>query len=288
MPPRISVIIPARNAAPVIATQLDALAAQKYEGEWEVIVADNASRDGTALVVRNFKDLMRLRIIVADQFVSPGYTRNAAARVANGDLLCFCDADDQIGPGWLAAFARAAKSADAIGGRIDEISLNNARVLRWRSALARSGLPDAWYYLPYASSANFAIWKTVFDSLLGFNENLLSCEDVDLCWRLQQSGGTLGYADDAIVAYRHRTSLIRLAHQNYMRARWAVPLVYAHRQGDCQGPHLATLLERILYWDPIIPTRLSVGRLVAALAMEIGILAGRLSRMLTSRPCGRA
>src|SRR6185437_13068019 len=47
-PRLVSVVIPARNAAAVIAGQFEGLSRQEYRGAWELIVADNASTDDTA------------------------------------------------------------------------------------------------------------------------------------------------------------------------------------------------------------------------------------------------
>src|SRR6185295_6515304 len=66
-PPRpalTSVVIPAYNAAATIGAQLDALAAQTYNGAWEVLVCDNGSSDTTLEVVASYTDrLPRLRVV---------------------------------------------------------------------------------------------------------------------------------------------------------------------------------------------------------------------------------
>ena len=53
-PRSVSVVVPAYNAAATLAEQLEALAAQQYEGDWEVVVVDNGSTDGTADLARRY------------------------------------------------------------------------------------------------------------------------------------------------------------------------------------------------------------------------------------------
>ena len=49
----LSVVIPAHNVAETLGAQLDALAAESWDGEWEIVVVDNCSTDGTAALVRD-------------------------------------------------------------------------------------------------------------------------------------------------------------------------------------------------------------------------------------------
>jgi cellulose synthase/poly-beta-1,6-N-acetylglucosamine synthase-like glycosyltransferase len=287
--PSVSVVIPAHNASAVLPTQLAALAKQDYPGWFEVIIADNGSVDGTARIAGKFDEALRLRVVTARQIRTPAHARNVGARAAVGRLLCFCDADDRCEASWLTAMARATRTADAAGGQLDEAALNSARVQTWRSRLASDGLPNAWYYLDYAVSSNFAIWVSVFEALGGFREDLFSCEDIDLCWRLQSAGGHLVYQPEAVVAYRHRATLSGLFLQQFARAKWAVALVAAHADptgAPGTGPHLASIRERIAYWDPIRPASFSAGRWIGSLAVEMGILAGRIGALGNYRPTG--
>src|SRR5688500_9296124 len=99
---RASVVVPVRDGAATIGEQLAALAQQDFPGSWEVVVADNGSRDGTADVVRSFRDrLPGLRLVDASARPGASHARNAGAAAATGEVLAFCDADDVVDPGWL-------------------------------------------------------------------------------------------------------------------------------------------------------------------------------------------
>src|SRR5947208_14290588 len=90
--PRVSVVVPARNAAPHIGEALSSIVAQTF-GDWEALVVDDGSTDGTADVARAVDP----RIVVLDNPhpAGPAAARNLAIARASGELLALLDADDQ-------------------------------------------------------------------------------------------------------------------------------------------------------------------------------------------------
>lgn len=216
-PARISVVIPVLNGATTLPFQLGALAAQKYDGDWEVVVADNGSTDGTADVSQSFADrLPALQVVDASAERGINAARNAGASAATGDFLLFCDADDQAAPGWLAAMAAAASDADLLGGRLDDVTLNDSVVLRWRPNTAEVGLPVALGFLPFAVGANLGVWADVIADVGGFDAAYRrGGTEVAFCWRAQLAGYRLAFVPDAVVRYRHRPGLRPLARQYF-------------------------------------------------------------------------
>jgi glycosyltransferase involved in cell wall biosynthesis len=102
----VSVVIPAYNVAPFIGDALASLAAQTM-ADWEAIVVDDGSRDGTAAAIAAFGD-GRVRL-VAQENAGVSAARNRGMEEARGRTLCFLDADD-----WLARDALA-RMRDALG-----------------------------------------------------------------------------------------------------------------------------------------------------------------------------
>lgn len=193
-----------RDAAATLADQLGALAGQRYEGRWEVVVADNGSVDDSSAIARRWADrLPELRVVDASAGSGAAHARNAGARAAAGDALVFCDADDVVGPGWLAALAAGLRQAPLVGGRLDFDLLNSDVSYRYEPPPAIHVHLD---FLPAAASANLAVTREVFEACGGFSERHpgAGAEDVDFCWRAQLLGHALGYAEDAVVSYRLR------------------------------------------------------------------------------------
>src|SRR3954451_24006623 len=125
----ISVVVPCLNAASTLPRQLEALSKQEYDGDWEVVVADNGSTDGTLAVADEFRGRVP-RLVLVDASARPGqaYARNAGVRVATGDALLFVDADDEVEPQYVAAMADALQHHEFVAARFDSDSLNPAWV----------------------------------------------------------------------------------------------------------------------------------------------------------------
>lgn len=221
----VSVVIPALNAAHCIGAQLEALARQEVPYAWEVVVSDNGSTDGTADVVMSFADRLPVRVTTAPER-GHARARNAGARAARGRKLIYCDADDEVGPGWVVAMAAELDRSDLVGGYVDDASLNDSDSQQWRRTQDHSALPTKMGFLPLAITANIGIRADVLAAIGGFNESYgEGCGDVEVCWRAQVKGFSLGYAPDAVVSYRYRTSVRGMGKQMYARGR-AEPQLY--------------------------------------------------------------
>jgi glycosyltransferase involved in cell wall biosynthesis len=200
----ISVIVPVRNGMPWLEQQLRALSEQQCDEPWEVIVADNGSTDESGLVVQEWASgPHKIRLVDASKAKGAGATRNAGVGAAQGELLAFCDADDVVQPGWLRAHVFALADADASGGVVDFWSLNGLAT-PFPPSYAPPPAMSQFGFLPAAMSCNLAVRRRVFEELGGFAEDLMTGEDVDLCWRLQLSGHRYVVSTDAVIARRDR------------------------------------------------------------------------------------
>ena len=80
--PELSVIIPARNEESLLPQQLDALAAQRADVAWELIVVDNGSTDGTAAVAANYAERIPGLKVVHEAAPGLCHARDAGVRAA--------------------------------------------------------------------------------------------------------------------------------------------------------------------------------------------------------------
>ncbi len=200
----ISVIVPVRNGMPWLEEQLRALAEQRCNEPWEIVIADNGSTDDSRLVVQEWaNDSHAIRLVDASEAKGAGATRNAGAGAAQGEVLAFCDADDVVQPGWLTAHASALADADVSGGVVDFWSLNGLTPPS-PAAYAPPPATSQFGFLPAAMSCNLAIRRRAFEDIGGFAEDLMTGEDTDLCWRLQLAGQRYVLSVDAVVARRER------------------------------------------------------------------------------------
>jgi glycosyltransferase involved in cell wall biosynthesis len=271
----VSVVIPSLNSAATLGAQLDALALQTYDGPWEVVLLDNGSTDGSDALALEWADrLPGLRVSrVAERGIS--HVRNAARGAAGGDLLAFCDADDVVVPGWLAALVRAAERHDVVGGRLDDLSLNAPDVVAWRGAMPLDAPLVPLGHLPLAPGGNCAVWADVVDALGGWDAGYVAgSDDVDFCWRATDAGYSVGWSADAVIAYRYRADTRSLYTQYFRYGRTEARLVRrfpAVRRSSLRD--VARVWKGLLRRLPSL-RRAGVGRVV--LLREIAYHAGRL------------
>jgi len=98
----VSVVIPARDAAETVGGVLEALAAQE-PAPAEVIVVDDASRDGTAAIAEQHG----AKVVRVERSRSAGGARNRGWDEATGDVVVFLDSDAVPADGWAAGLQRA-------------------------------------------------------------------------------------------------------------------------------------------------------------------------------------
>jgi glycosyltransferase involved in cell wall biosynthesis len=249
--PMISVIIPVLNAERTVGDQLAALASQDYEGEWELIIADNGSTDRSMDLVRRWShEIPRVRVVDASDQVGINHARNSGSLAATGDFLIFCDADDIADTGWLRAMANAAGDADIVGGRLEDNRLNRYPTTSWELNLAEDGLPVALGFLPYAVGGNLGIRAAVLREIGGWNEKYAGGGDeVDLCWRAQLKNFALRYEPDAVMHYRYREGLWAMARQRY---RYGIGSVRLYRDFHTHGIPKERALVRFRAWKRLL------------------------------------
>ncbi len=205
--PEASVVIAAFNAEQTLAEQLDALSRQVVDFPWELLVCDNGSTDGTAQVARQWQDRRPwLRLVDASARRGPGAARNAGAAAARSPLLLFCDADDVVADDWLRGLHSALQQEKFVTGNSRRPELNSrpgAPVYFDFSTYRMHVFPQ----LPGAGAGNMGIHARVFAQVGGFDDSLLTGEDLDLCWRVQLAGYQLAVQRHAVVHVSNRTGL---------------------------------------------------------------------------------
>lgn len=213
----LTVVIAAFDAEATLGAQLDALAAQCVPFAWELVVADNGSTDGTAALARSYADRLPVRVVDASATRGAGAARNVGVSVARAPLVAFCDADDVVGDGWVAAMRTALRTHAFVAGRFDGERLNGPRVLRSRTIPQTAGLQESTRLpgLHAAGAGNMGIRADVFRAVGGFDPGCLFLEDTDLCWRVQLAGVPLTWVPEAVLHVRLRGTLRSTLQQGY-------------------------------------------------------------------------
>ena len=235
---KLSVIIPCLNAASTIGVQLEALAKQQWHQPWEVIVADNGSTDESLAIVELYKArIPNLRVADASARRGQPCALNVGAMAATGEALAFCDADDEVAPGWVAAMGEALSKYDFVASRIDTEKLNPP----WLAEISRNHpqrnglLQKALYppYLPHAGGGTIGVKRNLHEAVGGFDGSLPYLHDTDYCFKIQLRGVDLHLVPDAVIHVRLRDTFRGIFHQARHYSEYRV-LVYkkyrAHRE----------------------------------------------------------
>jgi glycosyltransferase involved in cell wall biosynthesis len=222
----LSVVIPARNEATTIPSQLESLTAQEWDGSWEIVVVDNGSTDGTRDVVAAIGERNpRVRLVPALERAGLNYARNVGIGAAAGRAFALCDADDLVAPGWVAAMGGALRTHALVTGALELDRLNPAWLAGSRGRGDERGLPTFHGIFPTVHGNNMGMQRTTWEDLGRFDEVvIIGADDVELSMRAWKAGVPVHFVPDAVVHYRYRPEPRALWRQgrNYGRSR---PLV---------------------------------------------------------------
>lgn len=241
-PPLISVVVPAFNAEKTLRGCLNTLVSQELPKEqYEVIVVDNGSTDGTWRIIQSYGS--PVRGLQETKLRGSYAARNAGVRASQGKFIAFTDADCVPDIRWL-RFLMENFDNPGLGCVAGEVLPFNP-VTAVEKFAARASILSQKRALknrnrPYAQTANVAFRRRVFEQIGLFNSSLKSGGDADFCWRMQeQTSWELCFNDAAIVLHHHRSSLPELWKQfvRYGQGNAALQLLYA----DYRQPSLASV-----------------------------------------------
>lgn len=275
----LSVVIPAYDAVDSIGEQLEALLAQEWSGTWEVVIADNGSHDGTAALVGQVASRdSRVRVVDASQRRGAAHARNEGVAAANGRSIAFCDADDVVADGWVAAMGDALGRSPFVTGPQEFGRLNPPWLYGVYGTVPARELQTFEGIFPFGPTANLGIDRELFKRVGSFDATVSVYEDLELCLRVWLDGVKLVYVPGAVVHYRYRPNLRTLWRQavTYGAARPAI----ARRLSE-EGRPTPSRWRGVRNWIWLV-RRLPSLRSKAGRARWIVVAGGSLGRIVGS------
>lgn len=260
--PLVSIIIPHQAGRDILLQCLEAITRDRSYSNYEIILVDNASSDGSVREAQGkFSDIRVLRL-EENQGFAGGCNRGIAA--SRGKYVLLLNDDTEVEPGWLRELVHAAETEPNVGACQPKI-----RSLREKSRFeysgAAGGLMDIYGYpfsrgrlmghveadtgqyddpveIFWASGVCMLIRRSALDEAGHFDETFFAyMEEIDLSWRLQLQGFRLLYVPTSVVYHiggysldqrvlkrmylNHRNSVIMLI-KNYSSRTllWILPM----------------------------------------------------------------
>jgi GT2 family glycosyltransferase len=210
-----SVVVPNWNGGRYLPTCLDALLRQTYP-QVEVIVADNASTDGSQALIRERYPTVKLVELPENR----GFTGacNAGMEASGGEFVALLNNDTEVDGGWAAAVVSAFERHPEAGSVASKMLLFDRRdhihtAGDYFTVDGRAGNRGVWQkddgqfdreeYV-FSACGGSAVYRRAMLDQIGLLDDdfFFSLEDVDLGWRAQWAGWRCLYTPSAIV-YHH-------------------------------------------------------------------------------------
>jgi GT2 family glycosyltransferase len=210
---KVSVVVCTHNGEETLPECLGRLGTLAYP-DFETIVVCDGSRDRSALIAREHG-----AVVIETEHRGLSHARNCGIACAQGEIIAFLDDDAYPDTDWLHYLAAGFREERYAGIGGPNIPPEDGRLVADCVAVAPGGPIHVLVsdreaeHLP---GCNMAFRKAALEEIGGFDERFRTAgDDVDVCWRLQKAGKTLGFSAGAVVMHRRRDSVRRYLKQQY-------------------------------------------------------------------------
>jgi glycosyltransferase involved in cell wall biosynthesis len=183
----ISFIIPALNEASNIGATIFSIRSELHDVPHEVIVVDNGSSDATVSIAERMAD-----ITIVDYDSTVAGLRNAGAGQSSGDVMVFNDADVLLAKGWLEEFKevknRLLRDKIILGGSLESPDQGNLLYSSWFGPMLSAKSESS---VSYVGTGHLLVSRDLFFQVGGFDEELISGEDVDFCRKAVENNASI-------------------------------------------------------------------------------------------------
>ncbi|MFF1305217.1 glycosyltransferase family 2 protein [Streptomyces sp. NPDC058307] len=291
-PPAVSVIMPVLNEERHLRGAVEAILAQEYAGEMEVVIALGPSTDRTdeiaARLVAETASFESKRVhTVPNPTGRTPAALNAAIKASRHPIVVRVDGHGMLSPNYIATAVRLLEETGAqnVGGIMHAEGEND-----WEHAVAAAmtskiGVGNAAFHTGGEAQAAETVYLGVFrrealEQQGGYNEEFIRAQDWELNFRIREAGGLIWFSPELRVSYRPRPSVKALAKQYKDYGRWR-RVVARYHEGSINLRYLA---------PPAAVCAIAAGIVVGAALTPLGFVipGGYLAAIvLGSLPAGK-
>ena len=225
----VSIITIVKNEADHIDRFLESIVSQVYK-EFEIIIVDDGSTDGTLEKIARFDD-PRLRCISAPRGRGVGFLRNVGLQHAKGEFVFFTDGDCAPSRYWIKEGLRLFNSETCVG-------IEGRTFYLYRTNITISDYNTETLFPGNYMTCNMAYRREILEEVGFFDPKFdYGHEDRDLAIRVKEKGKII-YAPDMLVCHQEKKLTAKSVLTRAMRAKNAVYLLRKHGTGKRWGARI--------------------------------------------------
>lgn len=265
---KVSVVIPTLNSDETIEDCLASVKVNNSKYDYEIIVADAGSTDGTIQTAKKYTDKvingLPLRI-----------NRNKGVEQAEGNIICFTDSDCVVPQNWINELVDGLLRLNKMDNRmvgvgggnippVDNLSFTELVVSKAiRSPLISFRARNVSLYkdereVMHNPPVNSAYFKSVIEEVGGFAEENIVGEDVELDAKLIERGYKLYYLPNILVYHKHRSSFKKFIKQMYEFGKHRIRVGRKYKR-YLELHHYGPIALCIMTFSPLFVVPLAIG-----------------------------
>ena len=243
--PRVAVVMPVLNEQRHLRSAVEAILAQDYSGELEIVLALGPSTDGTdELAAELAGGDSRIRTVPNPTGATP-CGLNAAIAATSADIVVRVDGHSMLPANYVSTAVETliSSGADNVGGVMAAEGVTPFEQAVARAYVSWFGIGGASFHLGGEAGPAETVYLGVFrremlERVGGFDEDMRRAQDWELNYRIRQAGGLVWFTPAMRVTYRPRGDLRALSKQFFKTGQWRREVTRRHK-GTASARYLA-------------------------------------------------
>jgi len=267
-----SIVIAVRNEKRLIKKCLESVFNQDFKDDYEVIIADGMSNDGTYEILEELKNKYEFKLL-RNEKINAAAGRNLGIKNSKGRFITFVDGDAIPKKNWLSNIKLTFEKHNEVVGvggpdlLPEDSSYKEKSIGRvMTSPLARGGklnpstqhsLMEDEKYVEHIPTCNLSLSRDVFDKVGFFDEGFVKGQDLELNYRIVKAGFKLLYSPEIKVLHYRKNDIKSFSKQIFKWAKAKVAIIKKHG--------FSGLISHIYLW----PIYLVIGFFISLILFSI-------------------